>query len=314
MSDLSNIFKKAGGIKLISNYAQSGVLFYACIQVAILGLSKKSLEILRLGVYSKVQKKLRGAHKSTILRFIEANKHELERKNSKTVWFCWLQGIENAPFLVKKCYQSLNENLNGREIVVITSENYRDFVSFPQHIIRKLDQGVITKTHFSDLLRLELLISHGGTWVDATVFCSGRNIPEYMLDSELFLFQKLKPGLDGHSISISSWFMTSYTNHPILLLTRELLYKYWETNNRMADYFLLHHFFQIAIETYPEEWEKVIPFCNSMPHILLLNLFKEYDDKWFGYVKQVTPFHKLSYKFEQGLTGIEQTFYKHILS
>ena len=35
-----------------------------------------------------------------------------------------------------------------------------------------IDSGQITKTHLSDLLRLELLIRYGGTWIDATVFCT----------------------------------------------------------------------------------------------------------------------------------------------
>lgn len=48
-----------------------------------------------------------------------------------------------------------------------------------------------------------------------------------MLDSELFLFQCLKPGLDGHVTSVSNWFITSYSNNIIIKLTRNLLYEYW---------------------------------------------------------------------------------------
>ena len=39
--------------------------------------------------------------------------------------------------------------------------------------------------------------------------------------------------------------MTACTNHPILLLTRALLYRYWEKRNAMVDYFLIHDFFQL---------------------------------------------------------------------
>ena len=35
----------------------------------------------------------------------------LEHKRSKQIWFCWLQGIENAPEVVKACYRSLQRHL-----------------------------------------------------------------------------------------------------------------------------------------------------------------------------------------------------------
>jgi hypothetical protein len=163
-------------------------------------------------------------------------------------------------------------------------------------------------------LRLELLLNHGGTWIDATVFCSGGEIPAYMLDSDLFLFQTLKPGLDGHPTCISSWFMTACTNHPILALCRELLYRYWEKHNSMVDYFLIHDCFQLAIEKYPQLWQSVVPFPNSVPHILLLRLFEPYDSGLWDAVRQQTPFHKLTYKFKEYQPQKPDTYYRRLIA
>ena len=99
----------------------------------------------------------------------------------------------------------------------------------------------------TDLLRLELLITYGGLWLDATVLCTG-TAPEYFFDSDLFFFQTLKPGRDGHASYISSWLMEAKTNNKILMATRELCYEYWKTNNTMWDYFLLHDFMSIVLE------------------------------------------------------------------
>ena len=63
-----------------------------------------------------------------------------------------------------------------------------------------------------------------------------------MLDSDLFLFQNLKPGADGSTLNISSWFITSCANNKILLAVRELLWEYWKKENTLIDYFLIHHF------------------------------------------------------------------------
>ncbi len=306
------LFKKVGGKEVLRQYLQAHVLLFAVVQMLLCGFTKKSLEIVRLAVSNKILCKLRKKNKKFIANF-KAQHTPAPQNRSKKVWVCWLQGIEQAPPLVQRCYRSLQENMPDRELVLLTEENYRDFVTFPNHIQKKIDSGIITRTHMSDLLRLELLLNHGGTWIDATVLCSGNNIPPYMLDSDLFVFQNLKPGLDGHPTAISSWFMTACTGHPILELTRALLYRYWEKKNAMVDYFLLHDFFQLAIEAYPELWKQVVPFPNSVPHILLLQMFETYDAQRFDIVREMTPFHKLSYKFQQDQASLPDTYYKHIL-
>jgi len=308
----TKLFKKVGGWDVLKQYARAHVLFYAMLQAAWNGLSKKSLELVRLGVTNKILCRLRKKYRRFIADYTVSTQAS-DRVRSNKVWVCWLQGMEQAPALVQRCYASLQENLPGREIILLTEENYRDYVTFPAHIQEKIDNGCITKTHMSDLLRLELLINHGGTWVDATVFCSGNQIPAYMLDSDLFLFQTLKPGADGQATTISSWFMTACSNHPILLLTRALLYEYWKKHKYLKDYFLLHDFFQLAIEAYPGEWAKVIPFSSSVPHILLLRLFEPFDPQIWEAVKAQTCFHKLSYKFSPDDAHASGTYYKAVL-
>ncbi|MDE5947156.1 MAG: capsular polysaccharide synthesis protein [Oscillospiraceae bacterium] len=312
MGKLTEIFKKQGGSRLIKQYWKGGELPTAVAEFLILGRSKTALEILRLSANFKLKKKLRKKYKQKISDFVNNYKFKKSENKSKKVWVCWFQGIEQAPPLVQKCYQSLKEHLTDREIVLITENNYQEYVQFPEHIQKKIDSGIISKTHMSDLLRLELLLRYGGTWIDSTVYCTGGKIPSYMLDSDLFVFQKLKPGSNGNSISISSWFISSCADHPILALTKEMLYEYWSINNDMIDYFIFHYFFQLAIEQYPEEWKNVMPFCNSIPHILLLRLFEEYDENIWNAVKEMTPFHKLSYKFSDEQANVQGTYYKKI--
>ena len=198
-------------------------------------------------------------------------------------------------------------------MILLTENNYREYICFPQEIQAKIDSGIIKGAHMSDLLRLELLQQYGGTWIDATVFCSSKNIPDYMLNSDLFLFQCLKPGRDGQSSIISNWFMTARPNQKFIFMMRELLYDYWENNDEVIDYFIFHDFFQILIDRYPEEWNRVVPFSNSVPHILLLRLFDEYNDEIWNAVTAMTPFHKLTYKFKNSDTMQTNTYYQKIM-
>ncbi len=310
MKTFIKLFKKVDGIEILKQYWRAHILLFSVIETMLLGFSRKSLEIVRLSADNKILGKMRKKYKGFIEYYKKNNPDDLEHIKSNKVWFCWLQGIENAPGIVKACYSSLKKNLKrNREIILITNENYKDYVLFPEEIQRKIDSGIIKGAHMSDLLRLGLLIKYGGTWIDSTVLCTGSNYPEYLFDSGLFVYQSLKPGLDGHCTCISNWFITAYTNNRILLLTQALLYKYWRENDYLVNYFIFHNMFQLAIETYPDDWEKVVPVSNSTPHILLLRLYKQYDKDIWNAVKQMTCFHKLTYKLNNSEKIKKGTYY-----
>lgn len=309
--NLKEMFKEQGGIKLLKQYWQGGALFTGIGQFLLLGKSRTALEILRLSTTLKTKQKLEKKYKWKLEEFDKAYT-EKEHKSSDTIWICWFQGMDNAPDLVKKCYQSVIKNNPDKKVIVITEKNISDYVTFPEYIVTKWKQGVITHTHMTDLLRLELLITYGGLWLDATVLCTGI-APEYFFDSDLFFFQTLKPGRDGHASYISSWLMEAKTNNKILMATRELCYEYWKTNNTMWDYFLLHDFMSIVLEKYEEDWKEIIPRDNATPHILLLRLFDQYDEKMWATIKSQTQFHKLTYKFSEEKQKEQGTYYRILL-
>lgn len=309
---LRETFEKQGGINLIKQYWHGGALFTAIGEFLLLGRSKTSLEILRNASSLKIKQKLEKKYKTQIID-IERKYRDKPVDIDRKIWVCWFQGIDNAPDIVKRCYLSLKENITDREIVLLTENNYRDYVTFPYEIQRKIDSGIIKGAHMSDLLRLELLQEYGGTWIDATVFCSSNEIPKYMLDSDLFLFQCLKPGKDGQPSIISNWFITAKPNQKFVFIVKELLYDYWRNNDEVVDYFIFHDFFQMLIDRYPEEWANVIPFSSSTPHILLLRLFEKYDEAMWDAIRKQTPFHKLTYKFSKDEENRENTFYSVVL-
>ena len=78
----------------------------------------------------------------------------------------------------------------------------------------------------------------------------------------------------------------------------------------MVDYFLFHDFVMISLEYNEGEWKKIIPRDNAAPHMLLLRLFDKYDENTWNAIKEQTPFHKLTYKFEESDTTIKNTFYQ----
>lgn len=315
MSQFKQIFKKVGGFEILRQYLKSHVLVFSFIEVALLGLSRKSLEIVRLATTHKKMLKLRKKYRHEIESFKQLREHKDNTGESfdRKIWVCWLQGIDNAPPIVKRCLQSLKQNICDREIVLITRDNFNQYVELPDFIINKYEKGIIGNAHFSDILRLKLLITYGGTWIDSTVLCTSNDIPSYMLDDDLFVFRTLKPGLDGHPTSVSNWFITSKQHNEILELTLKLLYTYWERNDSLIDYYIFHMFFELAAEAYPDQWKRVIPVSNELPHMLLLRLFDDYDEKMFESIINQICFHKLTYKFTKEDGEKDNTNYQHMI-
>lgn len=168
-------------------------------------------------------------------------------KHCKKIWVCWLQGIENAPDIVKVCNASLMKYITDREIVNINEQNIGQYVTFPKHIQKKYKQGKIPVAHYSDLLRLELLTRYGGTWIDATVLCTGKHYPKEVFDSELFFFQYLEKGEQGFS-GISNWFITASSNQKALMILQDMLYQYWKDYDCVLAYFMFHIFFMVLVD------------------------------------------------------------------
>ena len=226
---------------------------------------------------------------------------------SDKIWWCWLQGEEKAPNLCKACLNSIRKTCPEHEIIVITEENYKDYVSFPDFIIEKYQKGLISKTHFSDLLRLQLLITHGGAWIDSTCYLSEK--PDFIFNTPLFVFQNKERG--DNAIAASSWLISSEKNNPILILTRDMLFDWWKKHNHLFHYFLVHFFFTMATEFFKNEWQRV-PFYSNLPcHIMQRELFNPFETARFEQIKKMSAIHKLTYKFKDKI--LNGTLYEKLL-
>jgi hypothetical protein len=309
MKSIIFFFKKYNLFELCKNSIKGKYFIRLVLSIPLLGTSRKGLELIRLISQFKLNSYLKVKYDKII------NKEECindETKNSNFIWFCWLQGIENAPKLVQTCFRSI-EKISGWQVVLITKDNYIDYTDLPKYITEKWSQGKISNTHFSDILRLDLLVRNGGLWIDSTVYFTGDFIPKFISDSDLFLFQNLKPGFNGHTFRVSSWLIFSKTNNKILSKTRELIFEYWKCNNSLIDYFLVHHFLSISLEKYNELANRIPKFPNSIPHILLLQIFEPFNLNNFNYIKSICSFHKLNYKRNKEQFDLKDTYYKYII-
>lgn len=91
----------------------------------------------------------------------------------KKIFIYWDSGFVNAPEVVRGCLESWKNKNSTWEIVELSDSNVNAYVDISAEI-PGIDTKQITKTSYSDVLRIFLLEKYGGCWCDATTFC---NIP-----------------------------------------------------------------------------------------------------------------------------------------
>ncbi len=243
---------------------------------------------------------------------IEAPIEAKEQRNCHKIWVCWLQGFDSAPDIVRACLNSLRQNLPGYEIVTLDETNLHDYVQLPDFVEDKYRRGIIPRAHYTDLVRLELLCAYGGLWIDATVLCTSPALMPVIEAAPLFLYREYRISpKDVTPIVASNWFIGSVSNHPILLLTKKLLYAYWQRESRLKNYFIFHLFLSIAARRYPEEWAATPPFNNIDPHMLQFNALMPYTPELWEQILRFSPFHKLSYR--SNTSDDEGTMFMHAI-
>ncbi len=230
------------------------------------------------------------------------------------VWICWLQGIENAPVIVQKCYASLQKYCADRPIHLITSENMGDYVTLPDYVVQKYRAGIIPAAQFSDILRLALLVKYGGIWVDSTVLITD-SLPTYITDEPLFFFSStVLQGDVPLPHAGSNWLLSGCKGHPVWQRLLELLCTYWKDENSLIDYFIFHLFLYLLVTYNPQAQKHFIEmphFCNSNP--LYTQLGKPYSEKLWNNILWSSPVHKLTYKYSS-TPSAHETIYDHILN
>lgn len=77
------------------------------------------------------------------------------------------------PPIVRACYNNLLEHAGAHPVHVITRDNYLDFLSksplWSEKVLVYVNNGLVSLTLLSDLIRTSLLYHFGGVWVDLSL-------------------------------------------------------------------------------------------------------------------------------------------------
>lgn len=297
---IKKIFKEQGGWLLVKQYKKLHVLLYAVAILPFFIFSKKGLEIYREAVD---RKKFKSVKKIFLNKQVEngLSPDNFSKKKiiecNMPIWMMWYQGFDNAPTIVKNNLAILRKVVGPERVITITEDNINDYVTMPKFILEKYNKGVISKTHLSDLIRLELLARYGGIWIDSTVMMTSDKLPKYLEESDFFVPQILKPGLDGKTTFVSNWLIASKASNKITIRLLSLLYTYWKNNDFLVDYFIFHKLLQVVFLENEESYRKMVPVGNSQMHSILISVLRgKLDDKEIIKQMHLADFQKLSNK------------------
>ncbi len=234
------------------------------------------------------------------------------------VWVCWWQGLENAPEIVKCCVDSIKRHTLNTEIIIITEKNYQNYVSFPIWIEEKASKGFFSKTHFSDLLRMNILATYGGIWIDSTFFCTDHCLDKYI---KFPIWSIKRP--DYLHASVASGFFAgyslgcSYENRWVFKVIRDFLFYYWKYTDKLIDYLLVDYAIVLSQrhnKVINDLFKEILP-NNSNCDELCKILGKEYDEHLWKNIQKDTNLYKLTWKvdFPKTVNG-KETFYGKLIN
>lgn len=238
----------------------------------------------------------------------------VRKEKPKIIWTMWWQGIENAPLLVKRCIDSMHQYGNGFEVHVIDANNVHQYIQIPDYIEEKHVKGIIPNAHFSDIVRLLLLKHYGGVWIDSTIMLTDI-LPKYITDEDVFFYHS-----DGRGgVQMINPLIAACPNHPLIEDVLDLLLEYWKNENKLVSYIIMPLFSTMTISKSPlnrQLWEQV-PCVYSATLIYLLRLLPmKFNNNTYDIVKELSPVHKLTYKYEQFGIDTEKkgTFYDVLIN
>lgn len=235
-----------------------------------------------------------------VIQDIKGKKLTLDTEEiPRIVWTLWWQGEENAPDLVKVCIDSQRKAFTsiGAKVIVLTKDNWDNYISIPDYILKKVKSGKITLTHFSDIIRAELIKDYGGVWIDATVYCT-KNVQEDIFNKGLYT---IKYSQSSDFLTLRRWtgFLYGDVKGSELFSFMSNAFKYyWNEKDALIAYLLIDYIIAIAYEKFDFIKKQIdeIEVSNRDIWYLLRRLNEPFCESMWLSIVEDTTFLKLSYK------------------
>ena len=219
-----------------------------------------------------------------------------ENGRGNNVYVFWWQGESDAPETVKYCIQSIRRK-SARNVVLLTKDNYREYVELPDYLVQKAMDGVLGLAHFSDIIRFYLLYRYGGVWIDATCYLTGE-IPSVVDEYSFYSLKGPFHESPGLMWDWTSFYMAAQPGNVICKYMLAFYYAYWKEHNCAITYLFLDCWMNVIIKNNSEAKSIIdsIPCVDSSVFRLIEILNERANPNVLGELFKKTYVHKLTYK------------------
>lgn len=225
--------------------------------------------------------------------------------SDRIIWQYWAQGYDSVPDVVRRCLDSVEKYADGYTLVRLSDENLSNYLDLPQFVQEK--RSVYSRAFFSDLLRLMLLKTYGGVWLDATVFLSAP-LPEKYMAHPFFIYHRdpAEPNRNywentyayyfgwakGFRVNMLSSIMFAKKGSITVYDLCNYMLKWWKEHSDLPDYFFLQILFDVyqGKESYPLVSDTLPHYLQQSINDPKFNLMSKED------ILKNIPIHKLTYK------------------
>ncbi len=236
--------------------------------------------------------------------FIEAS--DVDDKALIPVWCFWAQGERKLPEVVKICVASQRKYFIDKKYSYhfLSMQNIDSYIKIPSIYYERLNNNELSYTHFSDILRVELLKEYGGIWIDASFYMSGNRISDDMLMLPIFSLKRKSLIDDAYkNASNGKWvvgFLYAQKRYKLFIILSKVYEIYWKRYHTLIDYFLLDHIIAACYSMFPDIKDDIdsIPYNNILFRKLSEVINDPYDDKKYKLITEDTFIHTLTWKRE----------------
>lgn len=227
------------------------------------------------------------------------------------IWQYWGQGIDKdeLPEIIQICFDSVDRNKNDYQVIRLTDITISEYIDLPDFVWRKREYVQFTRTFFSDLLRVALLSTYGGVWLDATILLTG-SIPAVYEKTDFFMYQRSDEEKNkkywenvyayyfgwepNFKVRMLSSILFAQKESEIISTLTDLLLYFWKTQDSLPDYFCFQILFNELVANYrPAENCPIVNDC--IPHIIQTKINGTYDDVSFEEALELSNIHKMTY-------------------
>lgn len=206
-------------------------------------------------------------------------------ENEKIIWQYWGQGMDNEvmlPEVVRICFASVDKYKGEYQVIRLSDNTIKEYIHFPDFIWKRMEDGQLSRTFLSDLLRLALLSTYGGVWLDATILLTAP-LPKQYAEPDYFLFQRDDKEVNrrvlenpfarywgwktGFRVRMLSSIIFAKKGNEVIRTLQDLMLYHWEIRDHASTYF----FFQILYNELMDHFfaEKRCPLVSDfLPHAL----------------------------------------------